>query len=175
MAFSVVTASFAETVKSAEPITSVVLAYVILKEVESVPTYMCLIPVCAGVACSCLHDDSFNTFGFVCAALSNVCFSGRAVYAKKLMNSFPGLFNEIELFSYISIIGLGMLIPVALYMEGYKLYTNLFLPIVGKLFSKDKVAYSYLSESANSFPSLQLHHFQIPQSKFRRLCMVRLH
>ncbi|SNR14778.1 bifunctional demethylmenaquinone methyltransferase/2-methoxy-6-polyprenyl-1,4-benzoquinol methylase UbiE [Tenacibaculum jejuense] len=34
----------------------------------------------------------------------------------------------------------------------YKLHTHVFLPIVGKLFSKDKVAYSYLSESANSFP-----------------------
>ena len=34
----------------------------------------------------------------------------------------------------------------------YKLHTQVFLPIIGKLFSKDKVAYSYLSESANSFP-----------------------
>lgn len=38
------------------------------------------------------------------------------------------------------------------FKQGYKLYTNLFLPTVGKLFSKDKAAYSYLSESANSFP-----------------------
>jgi demethylmenaquinone methyltransferase/2-methoxy-6-polyprenyl-1,4-benzoquinol methylase len=38
------------------------------------------------------------------------------------------------------------------FKQGYKLYTNLFLPVVGKLFSKDKVAYSYLSKSANSFP-----------------------
>lgn len=38
------------------------------------------------------------------------------------------------------------------FKQGYKIYTNIFLPIVGKLFSKDKVAYSYLSESANSFP-----------------------
>ncbi|MBT6082372.1 MAG: bifunctional demethylmenaquinone methyltransferase/2-methoxy-6-polyprenyl-1,4-benzoquinol methylase UbiE [Polaribacter sp.] len=38
------------------------------------------------------------------------------------------------------------------FKQGYKLHTHLFLPIIGKLFSKDKVAYSYLSESANSFP-----------------------
>lgn len=38
------------------------------------------------------------------------------------------------------------------FKQGYKLYTNAILPIIGKLFSKDKVAYSYLSESANSFP-----------------------
>jgi demethylmenaquinone methyltransferase/2-methoxy-6-polyprenyl-1,4-benzoquinol methylase len=30
------------------------------------------------------------------------------------------------------------------FKQGYKFYTNYILPIIGKLFSKDKVAYSYL-------------------------------
>lgn len=38
------------------------------------------------------------------------------------------------------------------FKQGYKFHTNIILPIIGKLFSKDKTAYSYLSESANSFP-----------------------
>lgn len=38
------------------------------------------------------------------------------------------------------------------FKQGYKFYTNFILPSIGKIFSKDKVAYSYLSESANSFP-----------------------
>lgn len=38
------------------------------------------------------------------------------------------------------------------YKQGYKFYTSFILPIIGKIFSKDKVAYAYLSESANSFP-----------------------
>lgn len=38
------------------------------------------------------------------------------------------------------------------YKQGYKLYTNYVLPLIGKLFSKDKVAYAYLSESASVFP-----------------------
>ena len=38
------------------------------------------------------------------------------------------------------------------FKQGYKFYTSFILPIIGKIFSKDKVAYSYLSESANSFP-----------------------
>lgn len=38
------------------------------------------------------------------------------------------------------------------YKQGYRFHTSVLLPIIGKLFSKDKVAYSYLSESANSFP-----------------------
>lgn len=38
------------------------------------------------------------------------------------------------------------------YKQGYKFHSNIILPIIGKLFSKDKVAYSYLSESAAAFP-----------------------
>ncbi|MHA6279710.1 bifunctional demethylmenaquinone methyltransferase/2-methoxy-6-polyprenyl-1,4-benzoquinol methylase UbiE [Salinimicrobium sp. CAU 1759] len=36
--------------------------------------------------------------------------------------------------------------------QGYYFYTKNLLPLIGKLFSKDKVAYSYLSESAAAFP-----------------------
>ena len=38
------------------------------------------------------------------------------------------------------------------YKQGYRFYSNLILPVIGKIFSKDKDAYSYLSESAASFP-----------------------
>ena len=40
----------------------------------------------------------------------------------------------------------------SIYKFGYNLYTKFILPIVGKLFSKDKVAYKYLSNSAAVFP-----------------------
>jgi demethylmenaquinone methyltransferase/2-methoxy-6-polyprenyl-1,4-benzoquinol methylase len=38
------------------------------------------------------------------------------------------------------------------FKQGYKLYCNLWLPLVGKIFSKDKKAYGYLSKSASNFP-----------------------
>lgn len=38
------------------------------------------------------------------------------------------------------------------FKQGYHFYTKNLLPLIGKLFSKDKVAYSYLSESAAAFP-----------------------
>jgi demethylmenaquinone methyltransferase/2-methoxy-6-polyprenyl-1,4-benzoquinol methylase len=38
------------------------------------------------------------------------------------------------------------------FKQGYNLHTKVVLPTIGKLFSKDKRAYSYLSESANAFP-----------------------
>jgi demethylmenaquinone methyltransferase/2-methoxy-6-polyprenyl-1,4-benzoquinol methylase len=39
-----------------------------------------------------------------------------------------------------------------IYKAGYTMYSRLILPTIGKLFSKDRVAYQYLSESASVFP-----------------------
>ncbi len=38
------------------------------------------------------------------------------------------------------------------FKQGYNFHSKVILPVIGKLFSQDKVAYSYLSESAASFP-----------------------
>ncbi len=38
------------------------------------------------------------------------------------------------------------------FKQGYNFHSKVILPTVGKLFSKDKKAYGYLSESANAFP-----------------------
>lgn len=44
-------------------------------------------------------------------------------------------------------------VPIkAPFKQGYKFYTKYILPTIGKLFSKDRVAYAYLSESASVFP-----------------------
>ncbi len=38
------------------------------------------------------------------------------------------------------------------YKQGYKFYSSKILPTIGRIFSKDRSAYSYLSESAAAFP-----------------------
>lgn len=38
------------------------------------------------------------------------------------------------------------------YKQGYKFYSKYLLPLIGRLFSKDRSAYAYLSESASVFP-----------------------
>lgn len=38
------------------------------------------------------------------------------------------------------------------YKQGYRFHTNVIMPIMGKLFSKEGSAYTYLSESASKFP-----------------------
>lgn len=38
------------------------------------------------------------------------------------------------------------------FKQGYSIYTKGIMPLIGKIFSRDKMAYSYLSESASVFP-----------------------
>mgnify|MGYP000026061799 CR=1 FL=1 len=38
------------------------------------------------------------------------------------------------------------------YKQGYSFYTKRILPLIGRIFSKDRSAYAYLSESASVFP-----------------------
>ena len=38
------------------------------------------------------------------------------------------------------------------YKQGYSIYTKTLLPLIGRIFSKDRSAYAYLSESASVFP-----------------------
>ncbi|PKP40090.1 MAG: bifunctional demethylmenaquinone methyltransferase/2-methoxy-6-polyprenyl-1,4-benzoquinol methylase UbiE [Bacteroidetes bacterium HGW-Bacteroidetes-13] len=38
------------------------------------------------------------------------------------------------------------------FKQGYGFYTKNVLPVIGRIFSKDRSAYAYLSESANNFP-----------------------
>ncbi|MFK7061110.1 bifunctional demethylmenaquinone methyltransferase/2-methoxy-6-polyprenyl-1,4-benzoquinol methylase UbiE [Flavobacterium oreochromis] len=38
------------------------------------------------------------------------------------------------------------------FKQGYRFYTQMIMPIIGTIFSKDKVAYRYLADSASIFP-----------------------
>ena len=52
---------------------------------------------------------------------------------------------------------------------GYKIYSSLFLPLVGRLFSSDKNAYSYLSDSAAAFP-----YGEVFNNKLRKVGFTRV-
>lgn len=118
ISFSLVNANFAETVKAAEPISSVALAYFFFRESVSRLGCLALLPICIGVAISCTNEVSFDIFGFMSAAMSNVCFSHRAVVAKYLFNTYPGAnLDEMTMFHVISYLGLLILIPLVMLKE----------------------------------------------------------
>jgi demethylmenaquinone methyltransferase/2-methoxy-6-polyprenyl-1,4-benzoquinol methylase len=51
----------------------------------------------------------------------------------------------------------------------YKLYLNLALPIIGRLFSQHAFAYSYLAESINKFPTANTFSQQMQEAGFRQI------
>ena len=110
-AFSLVNASFAETVKAGEPISSVALAAVWLREGTSYASYASLVPIVAGVALSSAGETAFHLGGFLCALGSNACFSVRALMTKKLRaataRSPADALDDVSLFHHVSRLGLG--------------------------------------------------------------------
>ncbi len=117
MAFNKVSASFAETVKASEPLSSVLLGYIFYSEFLSTKTYLTLIPICIGVATSCMSSDAFNLAGFSLAMGSNFFFSSRAVLSKVLMRSYPDAMNEISLFAHISSVGVIVVMPFVFFFD----------------------------------------------------------
>jgi len=118
IAFSLGTASSVETIKAGEPLTTVLLGLLLLKESYSSSTYLSLLPICGGVALACYNNDYFHAWSFALAMASNFCFSARSVYTKVLNASNVSGFDEVNLFYAISWRGLVFLLPVTLLMEG---------------------------------------------------------
>ena len=126
ISFSIVNANFAETVKAGEPISSVVIGYLLYNEKSSMVTYLTLVPICVGVAISSINDVSFDFIGFLTAAISNICFSSRAVLSRHLFKNYLGYISEISMFERISLLGLMILLPAFLLIEARTLLTVLF-------------------------------------------------
>mmetsp|Transcript_31676 Transcript_31676/g.69786 ORF Transcript_31676/g.69786 Transcript_31676/m.69786 type:complete len:342 (-) Transcript_31676:60-1085(-) len=119
IAFSIVSAASVETVKSSEPLTTVLLGILLLGETYSRTTYLSLLPICGGVALSCYNNESLDVLGVCMVLASNLCFSARAVYTKMLAGALGTKnFDEVNLFFAISLRGLGFLVPIALFFEG---------------------------------------------------------
>lgn len=125
LSFSLVSANFAETIKAGEPISSVLLGYVVMHQAYSPFSYGCLVLICLGVGLSCVGVDEFSAWGFLCAVASNFCFSYRAVLAKQLSVLFPGEVDELTLFSRIAVTGCAVMLPLTLLLEGKSIWALL--------------------------------------------------
>jgi solute carrier family 35 protein E1 len=111
--------SFAHVVKSAEPVLSVVLAQVILKETYPYYVWLSLLPIIAGCSLAAMKEVSFVWGGFNNAMLSNVGMVLRNIYSKKYLGEFKNI-DGTNMFALLSIISLVYTVPAAIYMEGFR-------------------------------------------------------
>ena len=136
-AFSMSSVSFAETIKSGEPVCTVLLNILLFKRWPRRDALLALVVICIGVGTSCFGDANFVLPAFVCALMSNVCFGGRAVLSKELFqldmytNATKGKTDAhtgLRLFAKVSELGMCMIAPFALYVEGGTLFKTVMGP-----------------------------------------------
>lgn len=123
-AFSAATASFVETFKSAEPLSTVALAALLLGERERCWAYVALAPIVAGVAMASYSPSNFSVTGMLLSLASNVSFSGRAVLTRRLKSSYPNseaARSDLSLFGTVSALGLSLLLPLALLLDASRM------------------------------------------------------
>ena len=118
VSFSKMAVSFTHVIKSAEPVFSVLLSSVFFRETFSIFIWMSLIPIVVGCSCAAMKEVSFNISGFNGAMLSNFAFVFRNILSKKYMIKYKDSIDGINLYGLISIMSLGYMIPLALFMEG---------------------------------------------------------
>ncbi|KAJ4831487.1 holo-[acyl-carrier-protein] synthase [Turnera subulata] len=116
-----VSVSFTHTIKAMEPFFTVLFASLFLGEKPTAWIVSSLVPVVAGVGLASFTEASFNWIGFCSAMASNVTNQSRNVLSKKFMVNKEEALDNINLFSVITIISFLLLVPAAIFMEGFKL------------------------------------------------------
>ncbi|KAJ8599431.1 hypothetical protein CTAYLR_007994 [Chrysophaeum taylorii] len=118
LAFAMAAASFVETVKAGEPVSTAALAASWLGERESVATYLSLAPIVLGIALATATEDTAPVLSLATLVTlgSNVCFSLRAVFVKQLKQSCPSSApakSAVVLFYHVSRFGFPVFIVCA--------------------------------------------------------------
>ena len=103
VSFFMVAISFTHTVKTLEPVFSVVMSNLVLGQATSVPVMLSLIPIMGGVALASAAEVSFNWMGFGTAMGSNFLFALRAVFSKKAMANITNL-SSTGVYAYTTLI-----------------------------------------------------------------------
>jgi len=114
VSFAAVAVSFTHTVKTLEPVFTSVGSYLVAGTVYPLPVYLSLLPVILGVAIASATELSFTWLGFLTAMSSNVAFSARAIFSKKLMSKM----SPLNLYNWVTIVALLFCLPFAFYFEG---------------------------------------------------------
>ena len=118
VSFSKSAVSFTSVVKAAEPGFSVLIQQLFFGEAFSGLVWLSLVPIIGGVAVASMTEINFNVTGFQGAMISNIGFVFRNIYSKKKMDQIQ--LGGINLYAWISILSTALFLPIALFMEGWK-------------------------------------------------------
>uniref|UniRef100_A0A7S2RAY4 Sugar phosphate transporter domain-containing protein n=1 Tax=Mucochytrium quahogii TaxID=96639 RepID=A0A7S2RAY4_9STRA len=114
--YVLVNVSLAETLRATEPLITVILAVIFLKsEPVSRMEMLCMAPIVLGGALSSFGDSSFSALGFAFVCVSNLSFSLRSMYTKKLREVYTG--DAFNVFFHVSLVGTIAFFALLLFVE----------------------------------------------------------
>jgi solute carrier family 35 protein E1 len=114
VSFAAVAVSLTHTIKTLEPVFSAAGSFLVNGTVYAFPVYLALLPIIGGVALASATELSFSWLGFSTAMASNVAFSARAIFSKKLMSRM----SPLNLYNFVTIVSLLFCIPFVFAFEG---------------------------------------------------------
>lgn len=104
-----VSVSYAHTVKATLPFFTVVLAKIILGENQTLPVYLSLLPIIAGVGIATMTEASFDSVGLTSALTATLCFSLLTIFTKKCLKETG--YHHLQLLILISRIATACFLP----------------------------------------------------------------
>lgn len=121
VSMSIGAVSFTHIVKAGEPVLTAILSGIFLHQYFSWRTYAALVPVVAGVMLASLTELSFTWASFICAMISNLGSSSRAIFAKKVMTDRAAVgvhLSSANMYALLTIVATLISLPLALLFEG---------------------------------------------------------
>lgn len=118
MSYGKVSISFAQTLKSTDPLINLIVSVVFFSKRFPLGVYLAILPIVLGVALTSTGDAAFSLSGFVLAITSTVCFVLRTLIASNTLKPL----NSVNVYYFLSWASLLITAPLWLALEAPQLF-----------------------------------------------------